>query len=90
MEVEELAKPNWLTNWFVRCPCLCIVIGFVIMFLFSIVAVGGGLMEPSEQSDRGYLVWGDPYVNNFDKSYLATEYLRTQTGSDEAKAPLQS
>ena len=47
-------------------------------------------MSPSEQSDRGYLVWGDPYVNNFDKTYLAKEYLRTQTGSDEAKAPLQS
>ena len=89
-EVEELAKPNWLTNWFVRCPCLCIVIGFVIMFLFTSVAVAGDLMSPSEQSDRGYLVWGDPYVNNFDKTYLAKEYLRTQTGSDEAKAPLQS
>ena len=60
------------------------------MFLFTTVAVAGDLMSPSEQSDRGYLVWGDPYVNNFDKTYLAKEYLRTQTGSDEAKAPLQS
>ena len=89
-EVEELAKPNFLTNWFVRCPCLCIVIGFVIMFLFAIIAVSADLMSPSEQSDRGYLVWGDPYVNNFDKTYLAKEYLRTQTGSDDAKATLQS
>ena len=47
-------------------------------------------MDPSKQSDRGYLVWGDPYVNNFDKSYLATEYLRTQTDTGDAKAPLQS
>ena len=89
-EVDELAKPNWLTNWFVTCPCLCIVIGFVIMFLFMIIASAGGLMDPSKQSDRGYLVWGDPYVNNFDKSYLATEYLRTQTDTGDAKAPLQS
>ena len=90
MEVEALAKPNWLTNWYVRCPCLCIAIGFFIMFLFAIIAYSADLMSASDQSDRDYLVWGDPYVNNFDKSYLATEYLRTQTGSDDAKAPLQS
>ena len=61
-----MAKPNWLTNWFVRCPCLCISIGFFVMFIFAGIAVAGELMLPSEQSDRGYLVWGDPYVNKFD------------------------
>ena len=36
-------------------------------------------------------MWGDPDVNNFDKSFLATEYLRTQTGNgDDDKAPLNS
>ena len=60
------------------------------MFLFTIVAVMAGLMNPSDQSNRDYLVWGDPYVNNLDKTKLATEELRTQTGSDDAKAPLQS
>ena len=58
------------------------------MFIFAGIAVAGDLMLPSEQSDRGYLVWGDPYVNNFDKTYLAKEYLRTQTGSDDEKATL--
>ena len=48
-------------------------------------------MDPSDQSDRDYFVWGDPYVNKFDQSYLATEYLRTQTGNgDNDLAPLNS
>ena len=67
-EVESLAKPFWLTNWYVRCPCLCIVIGFLIMIIISFITVSAGLMDASKDSDRGYLVWGDPYVNNFDKT----------------------
>lgn len=70
-EVESLAKPNWLTNWYVRCPCLCIFIGFLIMIIISLISSAAGLMEPSKDSDRGYFVWGDPYVNNFDKTELA-------------------
>ena len=70
-EVESLAKPFCLTNWYVRCPCLCVLIGFIFMTIISMVTVSAGLMDPSKESERGYLVWGDPYVNNFDKSNLA-------------------
>ena len=77
--IYKLSTQIPLTNLMVNRPCCMILVGFAIMFLMSAFTVYMDYLTPSPVSDRDYMVWGDPYVNNFDKSVAATRDLLEQT-----------
>ena len=86
--LRRLSQPNFFTNFMVKRSCLCIIISFAFLFGVAGFTFFMGWLFPNDPHDRDYLVWGDEYVNNFDKSRLATESLLI-SDSQEA-VPLQS
>ena len=87
-ELYRLSEPIPLTNFMVNRPCCIIISGFVIMLAISIFVFAMGWLLPNDPNDRDYMVWGDEYVNNFDKSKLARSEILIEDG--DAKVALQS
>ena len=58
------------------------------MILMSIFVYAMGWLLPDTPNDREFMVWGDPYVNNMDKSLLVKEELLNDFTGDQV--PLQS
>ena len=85
----KLSTPIPLTNLMVNRPCCMILVGLVIMFLISFLTFYLDYLTATKISDRDYMVWGDPYVTNFDKSIGVSRELLLQT-NEEGLAPLQS
>ncbi len=52
-------------------PVCVILVSFSIMILISAFVAYMGWLLPDDPHDRDYFVWGDKYVNDFDKSRLA-------------------
>ncbi len=69
-------------------PVCVILVSFSIMILISAFVAYMGWLLPDDPHDRDYFVWGDKYVNDFDKSRLAQSEL-VISGADEV-VPLQS
>ena len=59
----------------VNYPCCVVSVSFLIMIAISIFVFMMGWLLPSVPHSRDYLVWGDKYVTDFDKSKLASEEL---------------
>ena len=51
-------------------PCTIILSGFAIMLLISVFVAMMGWIIPNKPHDRDYLVWGDSYVTDMDKTNL--------------------
>ena len=81
-----MSEPIPLTNFMVNRPCCIIISGFVIMLAISIFVFAMGWLLPNDPNDRDYMVWGDEYVNNFDKSKLARSEILIEDG--DAKVAL--
>ena len=79
----NLSTPIPLTNLMLKRPCCMICSGYIIMFIISFFVFSMGWLLPSNQTDRDYMVWGDPYVNNMDKTLLVKEALLSDTAEDE-------
>lgn len=84
--VYELSTPIPLTDFMVRRPFCFLFSGFAILLLISSFAAAMGYLLPVDPHERDYFVWGDPYVNNYDKTYLASRELLANVGTK--KAPL--
>lgn len=67
-DIMKMSEPNRLTRLMVDKACCCIISAFVILIAISIIVAMLGWLTPSVPNNRDYLVWGDQYVNNFDKS----------------------
>lgn len=86
--IFELSEPIPLTNLMVRRPCCFLSTGFAILLVISAFAAVMGWLIPQDPYERDYFVWGDEYVNAYDKTLLASrELLATVDGE---VAPLQS
>ena len=69
--IYKLSTPIPLTNLMLERPCCIILSGFFIMLLITVFVTYMGWLEPTEPYSRDYLVWGDEYVNTYDKTLLA-------------------
>ena len=87
-ELYKLSDPICLTNVMVRRPCLVMAIGYGIMLAISVFVLYMGWLMPNELNDREYLIWGNEYVNDRDKTMLVKDAILTD--SDEDVIPLQS
>mmetsp|Transcript_3343 Transcript_3343/g.3904 ORF Transcript_3343/g.3904 Transcript_3343/m.3904 type:complete len:157 (-) Transcript_3343:2679-3149(-) len=87
-ELYRLSEPIPITNLMVNYPCCVIVSSFLVMITISIFVFYMGWLLPNNPHDRDYLVWGDKYVNDYDKTKLAAEELLI-SDTDE-KIQLQS
>ena len=68
-------------------PCTFILSGFTLMIIIAGFVAAMGWITPNDPHDRDYMVWGDPYVTEWDKSVLVKRY----NNDDEAEIiPLQS
>ena len=74
-EVIRLGKPFWLAKFFVRCPCLVILICWVFFLLCIGLTVGMNLMALEDQHARDLLVWDDERVITFDMLTEAKELM---------------
>ena len=83
----KLGEPMCLTNLFVKRPCCVILTGFALMFVLSVVCFYFDFQVITPLHDRDYLVWGDKYTNNYDKSVLAKRELQV---FGDTEYPLQS
>ena len=71
----KLSTPIPLTNLMANRPCCMILSGFTLMLLISVFSFYMEWMTPNDPSDRHFMVWGDPYVTNMDKSLQASKEL---------------
>lgn len=69
-ELYRLSEPIPLTNLMVNRSCCVINISILIMILISVFVVWMGWLIPNNPHDRDLLVWGDKYMNDYDKSHL--------------------
>ena len=68
-------------------PRTFILSGFTLMIIIAGFVAAMGWIIPNDPHDRDYMVWGDPYVTEWDKSVLVERY----NNDDEAEiTPLQS
>ena len=74
-EILRLSESNRLTKLMVDRPVCMITVSFVVMISISVFVFFMGWLLPNNPHDRDYLVWGDPYVADFDKSKLVAEEL---------------
>lgn len=74
-ELYKLSEPIPLTNLMVNRPVCVILVSFSIMILISAFVAYMGWLLPDDPHDRDYFVWGDKYVNDYDKSRLAQSEL---------------
>ena len=54
----------------VKRPCCMIIVSYIIMIGISIFVFNMGWLMPNNPNDRDYLVWGNKYVSDYDKSRL--------------------
>lgn len=88
-----MSTPFPLTNLMVNKPCWVIIIGFLVMVAISAFTFYMEWLTPNNPSDRDFMVWGDPYVTNFDKSLQVSRELLEQTSETREagiEVPLQS
>ena len=71
----KLSTPIPLTNLMLKRPCCMILSGFTLMLLISAFTFYMDWMTPNDPSDRDFMVWGDPYVINMDKSLQVSKEL---------------
>jgi len=74
-ELYKLSEPIPLTNIMVNRPLCMVLVAFTTMIVISGFVAYMGWLQPDEMHDRDYFVWGDEYVNNYDKSRLAQSEL---------------
>ena len=74
-DLFKLSEPIPLTRLMANLPCCVVLFSFALMLVVSIFVAYMGWLLPEDPTDRDYFMWGDPYVNNFDKSKLAVEEL---------------
>lgn len=87
-EIMKMSEPNRLTRFMVDRAC-CFLLSAVFLLLLMAIAVALlGMLNPSDPNTRDYLVWGDKYVTNFDKTQLALTELSLTSTND--KVALQS
>ena len=79
----QLSTPMALTDFMLKRPCCTVCVGYMIMLAVSIFVYVMGWVIPQNPNDRDYMVWGDPYMNNWDKTLLVKEALLTDTSSGE-------
>ena len=68
--VKKLSTPNCLTNAMVNRPCTMVCLGFLIMSVISTFVTFMDWMLPNAPNDRDFMVWGNPYTNEMDKTIL--------------------
>ena len=81
-EILRLSEPTALTNLMVNRPICMITASFAVMIVISVFVFFMGWLLPKLPHDRDYLVWGDPYVSDFDKSKLVAEELLITDAGD--------
>lgn len=81
------SEPMRLTNIMVERPVTVVIASYVCMILLAVIVAGLGWLTPSESTNRDFLVWGNDYVNDYDKSALVKEELAVP--ADGSNAVLQ-
>ena len=68
--IDRLSTPNCLTNAMVNRPCMMVCLGFLIMFIITVFVIAMDWMTPNNPNDRDFMVWGNPWTNDMDKTIL--------------------
>ena len=84
-ELWKLSEPIPLTKLMVNYPCCVLSVSFVIMVAISALVFQMGWLLPGNPHDRDYLVWGDKYVNDYDKSKLAAQDLLISSSDEKSQ-----
>ena len=71
----KLSEPIPLTNLMVNRPCCMILSGFILMLIISAFTFYMEWLNPNDPTDRDFMVWGDHYVTNMDKSMQVSREL---------------
>jgi len=82
---EKESKEIWITNLFVDRPISVLSFSCLILLAISVAAFSLGYFDQDPQSDRDFLIWDDPIIVNFDKLFLAKEYIEKYGSGDGDK-----
>ena len=77
--LEKESTPMRLTNFFVRCPCCCLVMSFIILIWLTNVAFAGDMFSLADSNGRDFLVWTDVKVQDDDMRNIARQYITDQS-----------
>lgn len=83
-------QPNCLTSNFVDRPCCVLSIGFLTLFLISVVAQMGEMFTQSDGHNRDYLIWTDQKVIDYDKLVAGRETIQAAQAKDELPIRIQN
>lgn len=83
------SQPMWLTDQYIIRPCVSILLGFLLLIIFTFIAVKLDYFALNPASQREYLIWDDPRAKAWDKKLVAEEYILTSAGSEGSQKPLR-
>ena len=66
--IMKQSEPMRLTNIMVKRPCLVVSLSYLCMIVLTVIVSAVGWVTPSDNTPRDFLVWGNRYVNDYDKS----------------------
>mmetsp|Transcript_41135 Transcript_41135/g.62526 ORF Transcript_41135/g.62526 Transcript_41135/m.62526 type:complete len:410 (+) Transcript_41135:38-1267(+) len=85
---EQLMKdsePIWITDMMVANPCLFILGGYLFLFAMGGLAAGLDFFKLEKTHQRDFLIWDKERTEDWDRMFVAEEYLLGGAGSDENK-----
>ena len=66
IEVEKLGRPFFLAKWFVKCPCLVILVCWIVFIAFMLAFFFTDLYVQDAPHPRDFLVWNNDVVVSYD------------------------
>lgn len=73
--LEKESTPFWLTNFFVKRPCVCLILIYGFLIYLTRVAFTNDMFSLADTNGRDFLVWSDPKVKDDDMRNIAREYI---------------
>lgn len=69
------SEPTFWAEVVTRIPFCCFFWSFIVFAAFYVACIFGNFIEFDQPHPRDYLIWKDPIVKNWDKSFVGQEYI---------------
>ena len=78
-----------LTSLFVDRPFCCLITGYVLLLILSVIAGAAGLFTLSDGSVRDYMVWTNEMTIAFDKQVAGRDFIKAAQAKGDLPIRLQ-
>ncbi len=79
------SEPIWITDMMVAKPCWFIIGGYISLLLILVLAASLDFFVLEENHQRDFLIWDEEKTEDWDRMYVAEDYLLGGSGTGEEK-----